>query len=200
MKLMKKQTGMFAGTPVELSQNYRYGIQRIPKTIELIRTPIIAQVNGAAIGAGLDLACMCDIRICSQNAKFGETFVKIGLVPGDGGGFFLQRVIGYSKAMELSLTGRVIGAEEAMSLGLVSSIAAEVDLSEMVLNLATEISANAPVAVALTKQLVREGYNQDVLANLNNSASFQSFAQRTEDHFEGVNSILNKTPAVFKGL
>ena len=94
----------FAGDPEELRRRYTKGIQQIPLTIESLQTPIVAMVNGAAIGAGCDLACMCDIRIGCQHSRFGETSAKLALVPGDGGAFFLQRVTGYAKAMELSLS------------------------------------------------------------------------------------------------
>ena len=110
IKSMVNKSEMFSGDPNQLRKNYMYGIQQIPQTMEQIETPVIAAINGAAIGAGLDFCCMCDIRIAAEDAKFGETFVKLGLIPGDGGAFFLQRVVGYSKAIELTLTGDVIDA------------------------------------------------------------------------------------------
>ncbi len=106
------------------------GIQQIPLTIEALHTPIIAMVNGPAIGAGCDLACMCDIRMGCRHSRFGETFAKLALVPGDGGTFFLQRVIGYAKAMELTLTGRIVTAEEALSLGLLNCLVERMTTSE----------------------------------------------------------------------
>ncbi len=125
VKAMEEKTGMFAGDPEGLRRRYTKGIQQIPLTIEALHTPLIAMVNGAAIGAGCDLACMCDIRLGCKYSKFGETFAKLALVPGDGGTFFLQRVLGYAKAMELSLTGRIVSAEEALSLGLLNNIVEE---------------------------------------------------------------------------
>ena len=122
VKAMKHRTGMFAGESDELRKRYMYGIQQIPLTMESIETPVIAAINGAAIGAGLDFCCMCDIRLAGERAKFGETFTKLGLIPGDGGGFFLQRIIGYSKAMELTLTGEVFDAIHALEIGLVKRI------------------------------------------------------------------------------
>lgn len=115
---MENKTGMFAGDPEELRRRYTKGIQQIPLTIEALHTPIVAMVNGAAIGAGFDLACMCDIRMGCRHSRFGETFVKLALVPGMGGTLFLQRIVGYAKAMELSLTGRIVDADEALALGL----------------------------------------------------------------------------------
>lgn len=115
---MENKTGMFAGDPEELRRRYTKGIQQIPLTIEALHTPIVAMVNGAAIGAGFDLACMCDIRMGCRHSRFGETFVKLALVPGMGGTLFLQRIVGYAKAMKLSLTGRIFDADEALALGL----------------------------------------------------------------------------------
>src|SRR5690606_5066268 len=101
---------------------YQAGIQEIPKTISQMKTPIIAMVNGAAVGAGCDLAAMCDMRIASEEAVFAETFAKVGLVPGDGGAFFLTRLIGFGKAMEMFLTCKNISAMEALNIGLVNQV------------------------------------------------------------------------------
>ena len=120
VKKMLNKEGMFAGEPNELRERYKRGIQQIPLTFERLSTPVVAVVNGAAIGAGLDLACMCDIRVSSTRAKFGETFAKLGLIPGDGGMWFLQRVVGYSKAVEMTLTANIYDSEEALKMNLVS--------------------------------------------------------------------------------
>jgi enoyl-CoA hydratase/carnithine racemase len=199
LKAMKDKTGMFSGDSNELRQNYRYGIQRIPRTIENIDTPLIAQINGAAIGAGLDLACMCDIRVSSDKAKFGETFVKLGLIPGDGGGFFLQRVIGYPKAMELTLLGEVISAPYAKEIGLVNIVCAQEELDKVVANLSEKIAQNAPIAVSYAKKLVRSGYRQSVENHLEDAATYQGISQRTEDHFIGVGALLDKSVPKFNG-
>ncbi len=91
-------------------QYYKFGIQRIPLAFEKLDVPIIAAVNGPAIGAGLDLACMCDMRIAAESARFAESFVKVGIVPGDGGAWLLPRVVGYSKACEMAFTGDMLNA------------------------------------------------------------------------------------------
>ena len=122
LKNMMNRTEMFAGESNELRQRYEQGIQQMSKSVEAFSKPIIAMVNGAAAGAGCDLACMCDIRIGTANSKFLESFVKIGLVPGDGGSFFLQRVVGYAKAMELTLTGREVKGDEALRIGLLNQM------------------------------------------------------------------------------
>jgi 2-(1,2-epoxy-1,2-dihydrophenyl)acetyl-CoA isomerase len=167
--------------------------------MEFIETPVIAAINGAAIGAGLDFSCMCDVRICSDKAKFGETFVKLGLIPGDGGAFFLQRVVGYPKAMELTLTGDVINADEALDIGLVMKSVAPESLMEEAVILATKVAKNAPVAVRYSKKLIRQAYHDRISSHLESAAVYQGVAQRTSDHFEGVCALLEKRSAKFEG-
>ena len=199
VKAMEEKTGMFAGDPEELRRRYTKGIQRIPLTIEALHTPIVAMVNGAAIGAGLDLACMCDIRMGCRHSQFGETFAKLALVPGVGGTFFLQRVIGYAKAMELSLTGRIINADEALAIGLLNDLV-EVDaLEEATEKLARSIAANSPVAVSMIKKAIRQARTAEISGHLDLMAAFQGITQRTEDHFEGVRALKEKRQPKFKG-
>ena len=199
LKNMEKGDGMFAGEPDELRRRYRSGIQEIPRTFEYLETPVVAAVNGAAIGAGLDLACMCDLRIASDKARFGETFVRLGLIPGDAGTFYLQRVVGYAKAMELTLTGRVIDAGQALQAGLVNEVVAPATVQSRAIAVAAEIAANAPLAVALAKRGVMHGYHQSAREQLDMMAVYQGVAQTTADHREGVRAFLEKRPATFRG-
>ena len=116
IKDMRDKQGNFGGKSVEIQEQYRHGIQRIPLAMDSIEVPVIAAVNGAAIGAGFDLCNMCDIRIGCPETLLGETFINLGIIPGDGGAWFLQRVVGYQRAVELSLTGRMVKAEEALAV------------------------------------------------------------------------------------
>jgi 2-(1,2-epoxy-1,2-dihydrophenyl)acetyl-CoA isomerase len=199
VKAMEEKTGMFAGDPEGLRRRYTKGIQQIPLTIEALQTPLIAMVNGAAIGAGCDLACMCDIRLGCKYSKFGETFVKLALVPGDGGTFFLQRVLGYAKAMELSLTGRIVLADEALELGFLNDLVDEDKLKEKTQNLALSIAANSPVAVSMIKKAIRQARTAEISGHLDLLAAFQGITQRTEDHFEGVRALKEKRQPRFRG-
>lgn len=199
LKAMRDKTGMFEGGPVELRRRYIEGIQRVPKRILAFEKPIVAAVNGAAIGAGLDLACMCDVRIASERAKFGSTFVRVGLVPGDGGSYFLARIVGYARALELILTARVIKAEHALAIGLVSEVVPDTEVVSRATQVAEEIASNSPLAVALAKRATVSAWDMDARTSLELAASYQGMVQNTEDHLEAVEAMLDKRTPVFKG-
>lgn len=199
VKAMANKSGMFSGEPNELRLNYMSGIQQIPITIESLSTPLIAMVHGAAIGAGCDLACMCDLRLATEKTKFGETFSKLSLVPGDGGTFFLQRIIGYSKAMEMFLTGDLYNGKKAHDMGLVNFLVKDqAELLGQTKELALKIAKNAPVALSMTKKAMKHGYKGDLHSQLDLLAAFQGISQRTEDHFEGLRSLKAKDTPNFK--
>lgn len=199
LKAMRDRTGMFAGAGAELRDRYHWGLQQVAKAFEACETPIVAAVNGPAIGAGLDLACMCDIRLASERAKFGETFVSVGLVPGDGGAYFLTRAIGFARALEMALTARLIDAGEAHRIGLVSGVVPHEELASAARAVATSIARQAPVAVRLTKAAFYRGYQKDLETALTMAAAFQGLAQRTDDHAEAVMALLEKRPPEFRG-
>jgi enoyl-CoA hydratase/carnithine racemase len=178
-------------------RNYRHGIQRLPRLFQDIEVPVIAAVNGAAIGAGCDLACMCDIRIAAESAKFAESFVKLGIVPGDGGAWLLPRVIGFSKACELAFTGDTITAHEALACGLVSQVVPDSELLAAAHALATRIAANPGTAVRMTKRLLRESQLSSLSAILELSAAAQAICHTTSDHIEAVEAFLSKRPPQF---
>lgn len=199
VKLMVNREGMFEGDPVHLRSRYMAGIQRIPRRLARFEKPVIAAINGPAVGAGLDLACMCDIRIASSGARFGSTFVKIGLIPGDGGAYVLSRAIGFPRALELILSGRLIDAIEAERIGLVNEICEPDDLMEVVHRRAMKIAANAPLAVRLSKSAVYQSYDLSLEAALNLAATYQGIVQNTADHDEGVAAFLEGRAPEFRG-
>lgn len=191
--------GLRAGLPARTRMNYRAGIQRIPLAIEAMEVPIIAAVNGPAIGAGCDLACMCDLRIASETARFAESFVKVGIVPGDGGAWLLPRVVGFSKACEMALTGDPIDAEEALRCGLVSRVVPGPALLDEAKALAERIAGNPGHAVRMTRRLLRQSRNADLAAILDMAAAMQALAHATEDHDEAVSALLEKRAPTFTG-
>jgi len=194
---MLNKVGMFAGEPNELRERYIRGIQRIPKCFSEIYTPVIAMINGAAIGAGLDLSCMCDIRIASEFAKFGETFAKLGFIPGDGGSFFLQRIIGFAKATELTLTGDIINAKEALSIGLVNFAVGANDIESKTQEILNKINSNPPIAIQMSKRAIWHAYRSDLNSHLDLLAAYQGITQRTSDHFLAIDRLKNNSSPDF---
>jgi len=199
VKAMRDREGLFAGSAMNIETNYRRGIQKIPEAMYALDIPTICAVNGAAIGAGCDLAMMCDIRIASTHAKFGETFLNLGIIPGDGGGWFLQRRIGYERAAELTFTGRVIGAEEAQEIGLVFKTCAPEELMPEAMAMARTIASKPPQALRLAKRLLRQAAHSSLTDFLGTSAAYQALAHHTEDHMEALDAMANKREPSFKG-
>ena len=199
IKLMLDHEGMFEGDPVRLRSRYKRGIQRIPRRLARFEKPVIAAINGPAVGAGLDLACMCDIRIAANGARFGSTFVKIGLIPGDGGAYFLARIIGFPRALDLVLTGRLIDTIEAERIGLIHEIVDPSELMEHARRRAEKIASNAPLAVRLAKSAVYESWDLTMDGALNLAASYQGIVQNTPDHDEGVRAMVEGRAPNFKG-
>jgi enoyl-CoA hydratase/carnithine racemase len=199
IKKMRDRSGASAGSPHEIRDNYRRGIQRIPLALQDVEVPLIAAVNGPAIGAGLDLACMCDIRIAADTATFAESFVRLGLVPGDGGAWFLPRIIGFPKASLLSLTGDTIDAATALEWGLVTQVVPGGELMPAAERLASRIAANPGHALRMTKRLLKEGQQQNLASLLELSAGLQALAHQTEDHAEAVRAAIEKRPPNFTG-
>lgn len=187
---MAERGGDFAGDVAECAERYRRGIQRIPLVLQAVEVPIIAAVNGAAIGAGFDLANMADIRIASSKAKFGETFLNLGIIPGDGGAWLMQRLIGYQRAFELTLTGRVIDAAEAKELGIVMEVTAPEDLLTETQKLANRIAAQPPKATRLTKRLMKMAQKMELKEFLDLSACFQGMCHNEPEHLTAVNRML----------
>lgn len=199
VKAMADKAGSFSGAPHVIRDRYRTNIHRIARALHALETPMIAAVNGAAIGLGCDVACMADIRIASEHAKFGVTFLKLGLIPGDGGAWLLPRVIGQSRASELLFTGDVIDAKTAAEWGLVSRVVSGDKLMEECMALAQRIAQQPPQALRLAKTLIRQGQTTTYDTLLELSAAGQALMHHTADHMEGVHAIIEKRAPVFKG-
>ena len=185
-------------TPELIREEYRQGIQRIPLALAQLDVPIICAVNGPAIGAGLDLTCMCDIRIASETATFAESFVRVGIVPGDGGAWLLPRAVGMAKAAEMAFTGEAIDAQEALACGLVSRVVAPEALLPTARQLAGKIAANPGGVLRMTKRLLREGQGNSLATLLELSAACQAVAHKSADHREAVTAFIEKRPPRFQ--
>lgn len=198
VKLMREKAGMFEGSPYMIRNAYRTGIQSIPTAFHELEVPVVAAVNGPAIGAGLDLACMCDVRIAGRSSRFAESFVKLGIVPGDGGAWLLPRAIGMANATLMTLTGDMIDAEQALAWGLVSQVVDDDKLVAEAQAVAGRIAANPGPATRLAKRLLREGQDMKLAPLLELSAAYQALAHHSEDHAEAVSAFLEKRPPSLK--
>ena len=176
----------------------RLGAQ-VFRAIETLPIPVIAAVNGYALGGGCELAMACDIRICSNNAKFGQPEVGLGIIPGFSGTYRLPKLIGQGYAKEMIYTGKAIRADEALRIGLVNAVYAPEELMGKAIEMAEAMLRNAPVAISLAKQSINEGYDLDAdgAIALENKLFGKCFA--TVDQKEGMDAFLNKREATFKG-
>ena len=190
---------MFSGAPHEMQEAYRGHIQRIPLAFHALDVPVIAAVNGAAIGAGCDIACMSDIRIASPEARFAESFLRVGLIPGDGGAWFLPRVVGMPRAMEMALTCDLVDAQTALAWGLVSRVVPKEDLLAEAVAMARKITAHPPISVRLNKRLIRQSAKLELADSLELAAAYQSIIQHTQDHREAVAALIEKRAPVYRG-
>lgn len=183
--------------PAAIREDYRNGIQRLTKAVFHLDVPIIAAVNGPAIGAGCDLTCMCDIRIASEKASFAESFVKVGIVPGDGGAWLLPRAVGMSRAAEMAFTGDALSAAEALACGLVSRVVPPEQLMDEARRIAGRIALNPGKILRMTKRLLREGQTNTLENILELSAGYQALAHKSAQHREAVEAFIAKRPPVF---
>ena len=199
VKAMREKGGAFSGGGVAIRERYRTGIHKIVRSLWSVEVPMIAAVNGPAIGLGNDVACLADTRIAADTAIFGATFLKIGLVPGDGGAWLLPRVIGMARASELLFAGETIDAPTAQSWGLVSKVVPADKLMDEARELAGKIARQPPDVLRMTKRLLREGISASFDTVMELSASMQALAHHTEDHAEAVSAFLDKRTPVYKG-
>jgi len=199
VKEMRDKQGMFGGSQAEISASYRNGIQRISRAMHNADIVTIAAVNGAAVGAGFDLCSMADLRIGCEHTRFGETFINLGIIPGDGGAWFLQRLVGYQRAAELSFSGRIIDSKEALEMGILLECVATEDLMATAERYAQDYAAKPPLALRQTKRLMKLAQRQELGDFLDVCADVQSQCHHTKDHHRAVDAFVNKTTARFEG-
>jgi len=199
VKAMRERAEMFSGKPTEIERRYRTGIQRVPAAVHTAEVVTIAAVNGPAIGAGCDLACMCDLRIGSEAAAFGETFVNLGIIPGDGGAWFIQRLIGYQRAADMTFRGRIVRAAEAREIGLLLEVVEPAKLMARAQEMAGEIAAKPPQALRYAKRLMKLAQRTELPDFLDYCAALQSFCHGTDDHAEAMAAFLDKREPSYTG-
>ena len=199
IKAMAAKSDQFGLSPIGVAESYLEGIQRIPLALYNMDIPTIAAVNGPAIGAGCDLAMMCDMRIASENARFGEVFLNIGIIPGDAGSWFLIRRLGYQRAAELTFSSRLVDAAEALELGMVLEVLPTDKLMERAQERAAVIAAKPPRTLRAAKRLMRHAERMDLPDYLSSAAAYQALMHQTKDHMEAVNAILEKRTPNFSG-
>ncbi|MCS7275918.1 MAG: enoyl-CoA hydratase-related protein [Dehalococcoidia bacterium] len=184
---------------VENRNFLRDSIQRIPRLLAQMDKPYIAAVNGVAVGAGMDMASLADIRFASTTARFGMTYVRMGIIPGDGGCWLLPRIVGMAKALELIWTGEIIDAEEALRIGYVNKVLPPDELMPYTLEFAQRLARGPAVAIQLSKRLAYRGQFTDLDEALEAAQAAMIIAQMTEDAREGPRAFLEKREPQFKG-
>ena len=196
LKAMRDRTGMFEGDPAELRNQYRKGLQQLPRRFDQFEKPVVAAVNGAAIGAGLDLALMADLRIASRDATFGSTFARVGLIPGDGGAYLLTRVVGFARALDLVLTARIIGADEALAMNLVTTVVDPGEVLDVATERAEQIASLPPKAVQAAKACLYRSVDNDMETALQLTAALQATVQHSDEHEKAVQEMIERLKGV----
>lgn len=191
--------GTRGASPADARKRYRTGVHRIVRAVRSIEVPVIAAVNGAAVGLGCDITCLCDMRIASERAQFAVTFLKLGLNPGDGGAWHLQKIIGMARASEMFYTADLIDAQTALQWGLVGKVVPHEQLMDEARALAARVCRQPPDVLRMTKVLLREAQHGNIETILEMSAAMQGIAHHTEDHLEAINAFFEKRPGDFKG-
>ena len=186
-------------TPLQHKNQLWDHIHRIPKTLEGVDKPVIAMVNGLTVGAGMGMSLMCDVRIAAESARFSTGYVRVGLVPGDGDTYFLPRLVGSAKALELLWTADFIEAADALRLGIVNRVVPDAQLKEATYAFAKQIADGPQVPIRMIKRLVYQSLRLDLRTHLDLVSSHMAVVRRTEDHAEGVAAFKEKRPAKFKG-
>lgn len=186
-------------TPLEEKQLLTDRVHQVAYAMDAISKPVLAAVNGVAVGAGMDMSLMADIRLAGQSARFSEGYVRVGLVPGDGGCYYLPRIVGRSTALRLLWTGEFIDSAESLRLGLVTAVHPDEQLLDETYKLAATLASRAPVAVQFIKRAVRDGARQDLRTALDLISSHQAIVLSTDDSKEARAAFQEQREPVFEG-
>ena len=185
--------------PLARKRMLTHGVHKVARAVEQLDKPLIAALNGVAVGAGLDMALMCDMRFMGRSAKLSEGYIKVGLVPGDGGAWFLPRLVGPAKALELLLTGDFVGADEALRIGMVNRVYDDAELQEQTRVFALQLASMSPVAVGVIKRTVQQSASIDLRTSLDLISSHMAVVQSTDDYREAQTAFGEKRPGRFTG-
>lgn len=186
-------------TPLARKRMLTHGVHKVARAVLDLDKPLVCALNGVAVGAGLDMALMCDLRFMARSARVSEGYIKVGLVPGDGGAWLLPRLVGPSKALELLLTGDMVGADEALRIGMVNRVYDDAELAARTREFALQLAAMSPVAVALIKRTVQQSASIDLRTSLDLISSHMAVVQSTEDYREAQQAFAEKRPGEFSG-
>ncbi|NBR78783.1 MAG: enoyl-CoA hydratase [Alphaproteobacteria bacterium] len=197
VKRMQERQAPFGGPGAHIADSYRTGIHLIVKALWNLQVPAIAAVNGPAIGLGNDVACLCDMRIAAESAVMGSTFLKVGLIPGDGGAWLLPRIIGSARANELLFTGKVIDAKTAESWGLVNMVVPDDALMDEAQKMAADVCKQSTEVLRSAKRLLRAGQTTGFETIMEMSATTQALMHQSDDHIEAVTAMLEKRAAQY---
>ncbi|WP_328602341.1 enoyl-CoA hydratase/isomerase family protein [Nocardia terrae] len=173
-------------------------VHQVAYAMQELSKPAIAAVRGVAVGAGMDMSLMCDIRIAGRSARFSEGYIRVGLVPGDGGCYYLPRIVGVANALRLLWTGDFVGADEALRIGLVSEVHDDDAVLDAAYALAGSLAGKAPLAVQLIKRSVYQGLDQDLRAALDLISSHMAVVTSTEDSAEAFTAFKEKREPLFR--
>ncbi|MBM3945821.1 MAG: enoyl-CoA hydratase [SAR202 cluster bacterium] len=188
-----------AAATAERRNSLRFSVHRVPQMLQYLDKPYIAAVNGAAVGAGMDMCSMADVRIASDHARFAMSYVNIGLIPGDGGAWLLPRLVGVQRALQLIWSGEMFDAQEALRMGYVARVVPGPSLMAETLAYAKGLADGPPVAIQMAKRLVYRGLDSSFLEGLEAAQAAMSIVQSTQDADEGRQAFREKRRPVFKG-
>ncbi len=186
-------------TPLERKSHLHDEIHQVALALEALDKPVIASINGAAVGAGLDMALMCDLRVAARSARLSEGYIKVGLTPGDGGAYYLPRLVGTAKALELLLTGDFVSADEAHRIGMVNRVVDDDDLGAETKALAEQIASAPPVTVRMIKRATYQSARADLRTSLDLISSHFAVVAATDDAAEALSALQEKRAPTFHG-
>ncbi|OPX37711.1 MAG: hypothetical protein B1H11_05555 [Desulfobacteraceae bacterium 4484_190.1] len=184
---------------IEQARKYVLHVSRVILAIQKMEKPVIAAVNGAAMGAGFSIVMACDLVVASETARFSQSFVHVGLIPDLGGTYFTPRVFGLQRAKEFAFTGKILSSNEIARLGLINQIVSPEELENKAIELAHQIVEGPPLALELTKKLLNQSWNPNLEEMIELEAQYQAACMQSEDHMKGIRAFYEKRKAKFKG-